>query len=153
MTALLTIILSFIGALVCGLMPPSAHRRIRWVALAVAVGGLVVSMACCVNYSGGAFADLIVADWIPSLGIGFVTGHDGISPHYKIIALADAVDHGLNKALGVRHDRYYCTIAVNESEYEGTVFTAATIEWAHGLYRDDSPVSQITRNVLNRLGV
>ena len=40
-----------------------------------------------------------------------------------------------------------------ESEYEGTVFTAATIEWAHGLYRDDSPVSQITRNVLNRLSV
>ena len=79
MTALLTIILSFIGALVCGLMPPSAHRRIRWVALAVAVGGLVVSMACCVNYSGGAFADLVVADWIPSLGIGFVTGYDGIS--------------------------------------------------------------------------
>ena len=81
------------------------------------------------------------------------TGHDGISPHYKIIALADAADHGLNKALGVHHDRYYCTIAVNESEYEGTVFTAATIEWAHGLYRDDSPVSRITRNVLNRLGV
>ena len=81
------------------------------------------------------------------------TGRDGISPHYKIIALADAVDHGLNKALGIHHDRYYCTIAVNESEHEGTVFTAATIEWAHGLYRDDSPVSQITRNVLNRLGV
>ncbi len=36
MTALLTIILSFIGALVCGLMPSSAHRRIRWVALAFA---------------------------------------------------------------------------------------------------------------------
>ena len=38
MTALLTIILSFAGALVCGLMPSSAHRRIRWVALAVATG-------------------------------------------------------------------------------------------------------------------
>ena len=44
MTALLTIILSFIGALVCGLMPSSAHRRIRWVALAVAAAGLAVSM-------------------------------------------------------------------------------------------------------------
>ena len=53
MTALLTIILSFIGALVCGLMPSSAHRRIRWVALAVAAAGLLVSMVCCVNYPGG----------------------------------------------------------------------------------------------------
>ena len=51
MTALLTIILSFAGALVCGLMPSSAHRRIRWVALAFAAAGLLVSMVCCVNYS------------------------------------------------------------------------------------------------------
>ena len=79
MTALLTIILSFTGALVCGLMPPSAHRRIRWVALAIAAAGLVVSMVCCDNYSGGEFADLLEADWIPSLGIGFITGYDGIS--------------------------------------------------------------------------
>ena len=83
MTALFTIILSYIGALVCGLMPSSAHRRIRWVALAVAMAGLVVSMVCCVNYSGGNFggnfADLVKADWIPSLGIGFITGYDGIS--------------------------------------------------------------------------
>ena len=42
MTALFTIILSFIGALVCGLMPASAHRRIRWVALAFAAAGLLV---------------------------------------------------------------------------------------------------------------
>ena len=63
MTALLTIILSFIGALVCGLMPSSAHRRIRWVALAIAVAGLVVSMVCCVNYSGGDFKDLVNAKY------------------------------------------------------------------------------------------
>ena len=72
MTALLTIILSFIGALVCGLMPSSAHRRIRWVALAVATAGLVVSMVCCVNYSeieGGFNKDLINEQWIPSLKI------------------------------------------------------------------------------------
>ena len=60
MTALLTIILSFAGALVCGLMPASAHRRIRWVALAcrgrrlVRVDGLLP----CVNYSGGEFRGL-----------------------------------------------------------------------------------------------
>ena len=79
MTALFTIILSFIGALVCGLMPSSAHRRIRWVALAFAAAGLGVSAVCCVNYSGGEFTDKLEAEWIPSLGIGFITGYDGIS--------------------------------------------------------------------------
>ena len=44
-------------------------------------------------------------------------------------------------------------MAINESEFAGTVFTAATIEWAHGLYREGGPVAQITRNVLNRLGI
>ena len=82
MTALLTIILSFIGALVCGLMPASEHRRIRWVALAVATAGLVVSMVCCVNYSeidGGFNKDLVNAKWISPLNIHFIIGYDGIS--------------------------------------------------------------------------
>ena len=78
MTALLTIILSFIGALVCGLMPASEHRRIRWVALAVAAAGLVVSMVCCVNYSGGNFEVLVNEQWIQSLKIRFIIGYDGI---------------------------------------------------------------------------
>ncbi len=80
------------------------------------------------------------------------TGFDGISPHYKIIALADAEDAGLNQILGIEQDRYYSTVAINETEFKGTVFTAATIEWSHGLYRNRGAVSQITRNVLNRLG-
>ena len=45
----------------------------------------------------------------------------------------------------------YGTIAVNETEFKGTVVNVATIEWGPGLYRDDSPVSQMTRNVLDRL--
>ena len=64
----------------------------------------------------------------------------------------DAEDHGFNADLGVHHDRFYATVAVNETEFKGTVFTAATIEWAHGLYRNGGPVAQITRNVLDRLG-
>jgi len=79
MTALLTIILSFIGALVCGLMPASAHRRIRWVALATAAAGFAVSVACYLNLSGGEIADKIQHEWIPTLGISFLTGYDGIS--------------------------------------------------------------------------
>ena len=84
-------------------------------------------------------------------GKPYFTGSDGISTHYKILAIADAAGGRLNEDLGIRHDKFYCTIAVNESEFKGAVFTAATMEWGHGLYRDRSPVAQITRNVLNRL--
>jgi hypothetical protein len=34
----------------------------------------------------------------------------------------------------------------------GTVFTAGTTDWSHGLTGDDPIVEQITRNILNRLG-
>lgn len=78
------------------------------------------------------------------------TGADGVSPHYKIIALADASGGILNQELGLNHDRYYCTVACNETEFDGNVFCASTIEWGHGLYRDESAVAVITRNVLNR---
>jgi hypothetical protein len=77
------------------------------------------------------------------------TGRDGISQHYKIIALADASGGKLNEDLGINQDKFYCTMAVNETEFKGTIFVAPTIEWAHGLYRDTSCVAQITRNVLN----
>ena len=79
MTALLTVILSFLGALVCGLMPASAHQRIRWVALATAAAGFAVSMVCYLNLTGGEIADKKNFDWIPTLGISFITGYDGIS--------------------------------------------------------------------------
>lgn len=81
------------------------------------------------------------------------TGSDGVSPHYKILAIADAAGGELNKELGISTSdgKFYATVAINETEFAGTVFSAATIEWAHGLYRDDSIVPTITRNVLNRL--
>ncbi|MEC9081651.1 MAG: NADH-quinone oxidoreductase subunit M, partial [Verrucomicrobiota bacterium] len=79
MTALLTIILSFIGALVCGLMPASAHQRIRWIALATAMAGFAVSMVCYFDLTDGNFQHLLVEKWIPTLGISFITGYDGIS--------------------------------------------------------------------------
>lgn len=43
-------------------------------------------------------------------------------------------------------------VATIETEFKGTVFNAATIEWGRGLYRDKSPVTQVRRNVLDRLG-
>ena len=79
------------------------------------------------------------------------TGRDGISTHYNILAIGDAAGGPLNEDMHIEHENFYCTMAVNETEYEGTVFAAATMEWAHGLYRDNSAVAQITRNVLHRL--
>ncbi|MEE2614684.1 MAG: NADH-quinone oxidoreductase subunit M [Verrucomicrobiota bacterium] len=79
MTALLTVILSFIGALICGLMPASSHQRIRWVALTTALAGFAISIFCYLNLSDGKIADEIKFDWIPSIGISFITGYDGIS--------------------------------------------------------------------------
>ncbi|MDP6892991.1 MAG: NADH-quinone oxidoreductase subunit M, partial [Verrucomicrobiota bacterium] len=79
MTALLTVILSFIGALICGLMPASSHQRIRWVALTTALAGFAISIFCYLNLLDGKIADEIKFDWIPSIGISFITGYDGIS--------------------------------------------------------------------------
>ncbi len=85
------------------------------------------------------------------------TGRDGVSTHYKILAIADAGIDGMLAQQGIKlrepqgQANAYGTVAINETEYKGTIFNAATIEWGHGLYRDDSVVSRITRNVLNRL--
>jgi hypothetical protein len=85
------------------------------------------------------------------------TGRDGVSTHYRILAIADAGVDGTLAKQGVKlrepkgEAAAYATIAVNETEFPGTIFNAATIEWGHGLYRDNSVVAQITRNVLNRL--
>ena len=97
-------------------------------------------------------ADMTFVDGKPEL-----TGVDGVSKHYRVLALADAVIyddrfmHLDGSGSGAMADAYGF-VAINETEFKGTVFNAATIEWGHGLYRDNSPVAQITRNVLNRLG-
>ena len=79
MPALLTVIFSFLGALVCGLMPAGSHRRIRWVALLTAGLGLATAFCCALRYGGPGMADEISGTWIPSLGVSFITGYDGIS--------------------------------------------------------------------------
>jgi hypothetical protein len=85
------------------------------------------------------------------------TGRDGVSTHYKILAIADTAADGLlvKQGLKLREPRgeadAYGTVAINETEFQGTIFNAATIEWGHGLYRENSAVSAITRNVLNHL--
>tara|TARA_B100001123_G_scaffold300153_1_gene334888 strand:+ start:320 stop:1819 length:1500 start_codon:yes stop_codon:yes gene_type:complete len=80
MTALLTILLSFAGAAVCGLMRPRDHRQIRWVALGTSIAGLAVALFCWQRYEAeGGIADLVDIPWIPEMGVSFLTGYDGIS--------------------------------------------------------------------------
>ena len=83
------------------------------------------------------------------------TGADGVSPEYHIVATAAGkIPENFLSLDGSGTDELidaHSTIAINESEFKGTVFNAATVEWGHGLYRDNSPVARMTRNVLDRL--
>ena len=79
MPALFTVIISFLGALACALMPADSHRRIRWVALLTAGLGLATAFCCALRYSGPGISDEINSAWISSLGVAFITGYDGIS--------------------------------------------------------------------------
>lgn len=85
------------------------------------------------------------------------TGSDGVSPEYRIVALANASAWQLDLMAGIQYRKTdgdataWGTIAINETEHAGTVFNAATIEWGHGLFTEGSPVPIITRNVLDRL--
>lgn len=97
-------------------------------------------------------ADLVVVDGHPRY-----TGVDGVSQHFQILAVGDAMvaDAGSLTRFGtaVGPAPAYATVAINETEFKGTIFNAATIEWAHGLYREGGVVARITRNVLDRLAV
>jgi hypothetical protein len=108
----------------------------------------------------GVEADAADLEWVD--GKPVYTGRDGVSKHYRILAIADAASNGPsshfvgNEGRPLREPKgdatAYGTVAMNETEFPGTIFNAATIEWGHGLYHDDSTVVTITRNVLNRLG-
>lgn len=89
-------------------------------------------------------------------GKPFLTGTDGVSKHYKILALADClIDPESSIAPLTNCDKdgnSYGTLAINESEFNGTIVSAATIEWGHGLYKDpENTLSKITKNIFDRL--
>ena len=85
------------------------------------------------------------------------TGRDGVSKEYRILGIAEAIIvndrflHTDGSGTGDEADAYG-VVSINETEFGGTVFNAATIEWCHGLHTRGSPVPVITRNVLNKLG-
>lgn len=82
------------------------------------------------------------ADFVERDGVPLVTGVDGTSPDFVILATAD-----------LRHWRRYgqggyATMGILRTG-GGTVFNAATVQWGDTV--DDPVVERITRNVLDRL--
>lgn len=77
-----TLYSSFIGAAICALWPNLSAQAARRVALSSAIVGFAAAMACCFQYDPQA-AELVQfaskQAWIPSLGISFQLGADGIS--------------------------------------------------------------------------
>ena len=76
-----TIYLSFAGALLQALLPKGKPGLSRWLALAVAVAGLVLAV---LGFAAGvpnhfALTTIVDAPWVPSMGVHFLLAADGIS--------------------------------------------------------------------------
>jgi hypothetical protein len=76
-------------------------------------------------------------------GVPYVTGADGTPLNFLVLATADCTGWGPGGQSGM------ATMGVFRNR--GTVFTAATTDWSHGLRGEWNAVSQITQNVLRRL--
>jgi hypothetical protein len=83
------------------------------------------------------------AEYVETDGIPRVTGRDGTPPTFVVLATADLRDW-LPCGKGG-----YATMGIYRRT--GTVFTAATTDWANGFQFPESVVHQITRNVVSRL--
>jgi NADH-quinone oxidoreductase subunit M len=74
-----TIYLSFAGALLQALLPKGRAALSRWLALTVAVAGLVLAVQGFVAGMGQGRVVLVDVPWVPSMGIHFLLAADGIS--------------------------------------------------------------------------
>ena len=76
----LPIYLSFAGALLLLLLPPGNARLARIIALLTAAAGLAVTLGVAFTWQPvGQVVTLVKVPWIPSLGIEYHLGFDGIS--------------------------------------------------------------------------
>jgi NADH-quinone oxidoreductase subunit M len=74
-----TIYSSFLGAALLILLPRDDARIARWLALIAALAGLSFGVAGAISLTPGHFLSIIDVPWIPSLGIHYRLGADGIS--------------------------------------------------------------------------
>jgi NADH-quinone oxidoreductase subunit M len=85
------IYLSFAGALAEALLPKGRAALSRWLALAVAVAGLVVAGAGFWAGVGQGRVTIVDLAWVPSMGIHFLLAADGISRVLVLLAGLAAV--------------------------------------------------------------
>ena len=76
-----TIYSSFAGALVCALWPRLSAESCRRTALSFALFGLLCAVVGCLQYNvpDGGVQWTVQHSWMPSLGIGYQLGADGVS--------------------------------------------------------------------------
>ena len=88
-------------------------------------------------------------------GLPAPTGNDGTPKNFEILATAPAQWHADDSWWYEKfdHDRLGAAVLGTYSSAKGgTVITTGSTDWAHGLRGQDEAVSQITRNILNKLG-
>ena len=85
-------------------------------------------------------------------GLPYPTHRDGTPETFTVLATAPAKWHPSDAEWYDRWDPERIGAAcLGLYENGGTVFTAATTDWAHGLKGGDAATMQITRNLLDRL--
>ena len=74
------IFLPLIGAIAIAALPQARATSARWMALAVASGPLAIMAVAWTRFRGGTGFDLVErVEWIPTLGVSYAVGVDGIS--------------------------------------------------------------------------
>jgi NADH-quinone oxidoreductase subunit M len=72
--------LPLFGAIVVAMMPSRAHNLVRWFSLLLTTGVFVYSLKLVQTFQTNADMQMVVnAAWLPSLGISYHMGVDGIS--------------------------------------------------------------------------
>lgn len=82
MIALLTVLISFLGAAVIGFVPAKNSKLIRNLALLTAISSFAAAVVCYFQYlnaGGEGFQQVIDLEWIPAIGASFKVGVDGLS--------------------------------------------------------------------------
>ena len=74
-----TIYLSFAGAFVLALVPRGKPGVARWLALLIALIGLVLAVAGFAAGMGQGLVTIVDLPWVPSMGIHYILAADGIS--------------------------------------------------------------------------
>ena len=130
----------------------TVHRPKHWIfeGTGLLQGDLLGARHTIVGYECDGCEMTIGADGLPA-----PTGNDGTPKNFSILATAPAIWEKNDAHWYEKFDRDRLGAAVlgtYTSEKGGTVITAGSTDWAHGLRGGDPVVERVTRNILMRLG-